>query len=44
MIKKGNKTQYHNMEVPMTSDFANQVYYKHYIFFDIYLMKFNINF
>ena len=25
MIKKGNKTQYHNMEVPTTSDFANQV-------------------
>ena len=25
MVKKGNKTQYHNMEVPMTSDFANQV-------------------
>ena len=25
MMKKGNKTQYHNMEVPTTSDFANQV-------------------
>jgi hypothetical protein len=24
MVKKGNKTQYHNMEVPLTSDFANQ--------------------
>lgn len=24
MIKKGNKTQYHNMEVPVTSEFANQ--------------------
>jgi regulator of nonsense transcripts 2 len=24
MVKKGNKTQYHNMEVPVTSEFANQ--------------------
>ena len=24
MTKKGNKTQYHNMEVPLVSDFANQ--------------------
>lgn len=24
MMKKGNKAQYHNMEVPMQSEFANQ--------------------
>ena len=24
MVKKGNKTQYHNMEVPLQSDFATQ--------------------
>jgi hypothetical protein len=24
MTKKGTKTQYHNMEVPVTSEFANQ--------------------
>lgn len=24
MTKKGNKTQYHNMEVPVTSEFAQQ--------------------
>lgn len=24
MTKKGNKTQYHNMEVPVNSEFANQ--------------------
>jgi hypothetical protein len=35
MIKKGNKTQYHNMEVPMTSDFANQVHILTIYFFDI---------
>ncbi len=33
MVKKGNKTQYHNMEVPITSEFANQFRAKEEVIF-----------
>ena len=39
MMKKGNKTQYHNMEVPLTSEFANQFRVKEEVIKQCLLVK-----
>jgi hypothetical protein len=36
MTKKGTKTQYHNMEVPVTSEFANQFRAREEVTLEIY--------